>query len=63
MGHALPLNTKWTLNLAPEGRQNFRAVPPKPAIAKSSTHSPGSPPPCSRSALAGSYAFQVPSTN
>ena len=63
MGRAFHIYTHWTLHLAPEGRWNFRAVPPKPAIAKSSPHSPGFPPPRSRSALAGSHAFQVPITN
>ena len=51
MGSILHLCTQWTLRLAPESCQNFRAVPPKPAIAKSSTPNPGVPHPRARSAL------------
>ena len=62
MGRALHLYNRWNLRLASEGRKNFRAVPPKPAIAKSSTHNPGFPHPRARSALLVSQVIEVQTT-
>ena len=62
MGRALHKYTQWTLRLAPEGRQNFRAVSPKPAIAISSTHNPGVPHHRARSALLVSQVIEVHTT-
>jgi hypothetical protein len=62
MGRALHIYTQWTLRLAPDGRQNFRAVPPKSAIAKSRTHNPGAPHPRARSALLVSQVTETRTT-
>ena len=62
MGRAFHIYTQWTLSLAPDGRQNFRAVPPKPAIAKSRTRNPGAPHPRARSALLVSQVIEVRTT-
>jgi hypothetical protein len=62
MGRALHLYNRWNLRLASESRKNSRAVPPKPAIAKSSTPNPGVPHPRTRSALQVSQIIAVRTT-